>query len=90
MLFTKGIFELVLVIFSMVYSAHACTSMMIGPEATVDGSIWVGQSDDGEGAGDTRLVKVHPRDWPAGALRPIVDYGNYTKRTNASSYRLSL
>ena len=53
--------------------------MMVGPEATVDGSIWVGQSDDGEGGGDTRLVKVPARSWPAGSQRPIVDYGDFPR-----------
>ena len=35
----------------------ACTSFMIGPDATADGVPIVAQSDDGEGAGDPRLVK---------------------------------
>ena len=38
-------------------SADACTSFMIGPDATADGVPIVAQSDDGEGAGDPRLVK---------------------------------
>ena len=38
-------------------STFACTSFMIGPDATADGVPIVAQSDDGEGAGDPRLVK---------------------------------
>ena len=38
-------------------STLACTSFMIGPDATADGVPIVAQSDDGEGAGDPRLVK---------------------------------
>ena len=38
-------------------STLACTSFMIGPDSTADGVPIVAQSDDGEGAGDPRLVK---------------------------------
>ena len=38
-------------------STLACTSFMIGQDATADGVPIVAQSDDGEGAGDPRLVK---------------------------------
>ena len=38
-------------------SILACTSFMIGPDSTADGVPIVAQSDDGEGAGDPRLVK---------------------------------
>ena len=51
-----------------------CTSVIIGPGATSDGTVWVGQSDDGEGAGDARIAWVPPMDWEEGSLRPIFDY----------------
>jgi len=59
--------------------AMACTSLMVGPGATKDGSVWVGQSNDGEGAGDTRLVKIPAKDWPVGSMRAIIDYGNFPR-----------
>ena len=58
---------------------YGCTSTMAGPEATADGSVWVGQSDDGEGADDSRLVWVPPMDWPSGSQRPIIDYGVFPR-----------
>ena len=58
---------------------QTCTSIMAGPEATVDGSVWVGQSDDGEGAADSRLVWVPPMEWPAGSMRPVINYGNFPR-----------
>ena len=59
--------------------ALACSSIMVGPGATADGSAWVGQSDDGEGAGDPRIVYVPALDWPAGAERPVFDYEDYPR-----------
>ena len=64
--------------------ALACTSMMAGPEATADGNPWVGQSDDGEGASDRRLVWVPAQDWPEGALRPVFDYEDYPRLVDTS------
>merc|ERR1712216_579132 len=57
----------------------ARTSMMAGPGATTDGTAWVGQSDDGEGAADQRLVKIPAMDWPEGAMRPVIDYEDYPR-----------
>ncbi|KAH8067930.1 C69 peptidase-like protein [Aureococcus anophagefferens] len=57
----------------------SCTSVLFGPGATADGSVWVGQSDDGEGAGDARLVWVPAMDWPAGSKRPVFDYGDFPR-----------
>lgn len=37
------------------------------------------QSDDGEGAGDPRLVYVPPLDWPANSPRPVIDYGDFPR-----------
>ena len=58
---------------------QACASSMVGPDASIDGSAWVGQSDDGEGAGDQRLVWVEAADWPAGSQRPVVNYGDWPR-----------
>ena len=63
----------------LVPPALACTSIMVGPGASADGTAWVGQSDDGEGAGDARLVWVPPMDWPAGSQRPVLDYEDYPR-----------
>ena len=52
-------------------AAFGCTSIIVGPGASADGTAWVGQSDDGEGAGDHRLVWVPPMHWPAGSMRPV-------------------
>jgi dipeptidase len=59
--------------------ALGCTSIMVGPDASKDGTAWVGQSDVGEGAGDARLVWVPPMDWPAGSKRPVIDYEDYPR-----------
>lgn len=64
---------------SALKSSFACTSFLIGPESTADGVPIVAQSDDGEGAGDPRLVYVPPMDWPPGSLRPVVDYGDFPR-----------
>ncbi|HOO77412.1 MAG TPA: C69 family dipeptidase [bacterium] len=47
-----------------------CTTMVVTPGASADGSMIVTHSDDNEMA-DQRLVYVPARDWPAGALRPV-------------------
>ena len=80
----KGIAASVLVGSSLlvalfVVPGEACTSVMAGPEATVDGSVWVGQSDDGEGADDERMVYVPAQEWPRNAKRPVYDYGSYPR-----------
>jgi len=59
--------------------AFGCTSIIVGPDASADGTAWVGQSDDGEGAGDHRLVWVPPMHWPAGSMRPVIDYEDYPR-----------
>ena len=59
--------------------SEACTSILIGPGATADGTVWVGQSDDGEGAGDARMVWVPAMDWPAGSERPVFDYEDFPR-----------
>ena len=57
----------------------ACTSILIGPDASEDGLGFVGQSDDGEGAGDRRLIYIAPRTHKKGDKRPIIDYGDFPR-----------
>jgi dipeptidase len=64
---------------ALVHASLACTSIMVGPKASANGAPWVGQSDDGEGAGDPRLVWVPPLDWPPNSLRPVYDYEDYPR-----------
>ena len=59
--------------------SHGCTSVLVGRDASVNGTAWVGQSNDGEGAGDARLVWVPARTWPAGSMRPVIDYQDYPR-----------
>jgi len=47
----------------------ACTTVAVGREATVDGSVIVGHSDDD--VADERVAFVPAADWPAGAKRPV-------------------
>lgn len=68
-----------MVMMFVVPTTKGCTSIVVGPEASEDGRGWVGQSDDGEGAGDRRLVYVPPMDFPEGSMRPIIDYGDYPR-----------
>ena len=60
--------------------ALACTSFIITPGASADGSMYVGHTNDGFGAGvvghevlneSTRLVYVPPADHPDGAMRAV-------------------
>ncbi|MGB2983732.1 MAG: C69 family dipeptidase [Candidatus Bipolaricaulia bacterium] len=47
----------------------ACTTMIVGREATVDGSVIVSHSDDD--VADERLAFVPAADWPTSAKRPV-------------------
>ena len=71
--------RLMIVLGALCRPLRACTSLMVGPDATKDGSVWVAQSDDGEGAGDPRLVWVPAMDWPANSMRAVLDYENYPR-----------
>ena len=51
--------------------SEACTVFVAGKEATVDGSVLVSHSNDGEFDTDPRLVKIPAATYPSGAMRPV-------------------
>ena len=48
----------------------ACTTTIVTPGASADGSMLVSHSDDND-LGDQSIVFVPARDWPMGSLRPV-------------------
>ncbi|WP_241159778.1 C69 family dipeptidase [Desulfovibrio sp. ZJ200] len=48
----------------------ACTTTIVTPGASSDGSMLVSHSDDND-LGDQSIVFVPARDWPEGSLRPV-------------------
>ena len=54
-----------------VSSASACSAYAAGRTATVDGSVIVSHSDDGDGTSDPRISFIPAADHPANSDRPI-------------------
>ena len=52
-------------------ASFACTSIAVGRLATVDGSVIITQSSDGDGTDDSRIVAIPRRTYPAGSMRQI-------------------
>ncbi len=52
-------------------AAHACSAYAAGRLATVDGSVMVSHSDDGDGTSDPRISYIPPATFAPNATRPI-------------------
>jgi dipeptidase len=60
-----------LLVLVLAVSTQSCTVFLVGKDASVDGSVMVSHSNDGEFETDPRLVKVPAADFPPGSSRPI-------------------
>eukprot|EP00966_Prymnesium_polylepis_P258359 5967825-Prymnesium_polylepis.1 len=58
-------------LFSLLHATRSCTTILAGKDATIDGSVMVTHSNDGEGSIDPRLVHIPARDHAAVSKRPI-------------------
>lgn len=61
-----------LLVFLSIFSTHimACTTILVGKDASSDGSVIVSHSDDNE-LGDQRIIYVPASDYEPGSKRPV-------------------
>jgi dipeptidase len=78
---------------SLPLQCNGCTVFVVGKKASVDGSVMVTHSNDGEFETDPRLVKIPAADYPQpNAMRPVFfspeSYPRYvgTERGNIPEY----
>ncbi|CAM9512455.1 unnamed protein product, partial [Heterosigma akashiwo] len=67
----KTPFVLLVVCVLQFICTHGCTVFIVGKDATVDGTVLVSHSNDGEFDTDPRLIKVPAADYPSGSERQI-------------------
>lgn len=58
-------------LFFLATPSQACTTLLVGKLASVDGSVMATHSNDGEANTDPRLVKIPARVWPKDSKRPV-------------------
>ena len=61
------------------HDATACTTILVGRNASKNGEVFVTHADDGEGNGDPRLVLVPRRLYAKGEKLPIFEIGTYPR-----------
>jgi len=65
----------------LISAADACTTILVGREASADGSVFCSHTNDGTAKTDPRLVHVPARDHAPGVKRPVYaspeDYPRY-------------
>lgn len=76
---------------ALIPDVRACSTFALGRKATVDGSVIIGQSEDGDDTADSRLIYVPAADHPPGAQRPVFytdgPFPRWTTDTEGPGYR---